>query len=85
MRIYITDSRLDSVFAYFEKRGMIMVVQFIHILKRRYLVAKEEGTIKMVDILACKIIGTGTVNITSRDGMMRALKTACMFQRHNTI
>jgi len=28
------------------------------------LIAKEEGTINMVDGLACKVIDTGTVNIT---------------------
>jgi len=38
------------------------------------LIAKEERAVKMVDGSACKIIGTGTVNVTRRDGMVRALK-----------
>ena len=38
------------------------------------MVAKEERTIKMVDVSACKIIGTETVNITGRDGAMHALE-----------
>ena len=38
------------------------------------LVAKEEGTVKMVDGLACKIIDTGKINVTCGNGMVRALK-----------
>ena len=38
------------------------------------LVAKEEGTVKMVDGSACEIISTGTINITCRDEMVRALE-----------
>jgi len=38
------------------------------------LAAKEEGTVKMVDVLTCKVIGTGTVKLTERDGMVRALE-----------
>jgi len=30
------------------------------------LIAKEEGTVKMVDGSACKVIGTETVNVTGR-------------------
>ena len=29
------------------------------------LVAKEEGTVKIVDGLACEVIDTGTVNVTA--------------------
>ena len=36
------------------------------------LVANEEGTIKMMDGSACKVIGIGTVKITERDETMRA-------------
>jgi len=38
------------------------------------LVAKEEGTIKMVDGSTCEVIGTGTVNVTERDGTVHALE-----------
>jgi len=38
------------------------------------LVAKEEGTVKMMDDLVCEVIDTETVNITGKDGMMRALE-----------
>ena len=32
------------------------------------VIAREEGIVKMVDHIACEIISTGTVNVTSRDG-----------------
>jgi len=38
------------------------------------LVTKEEGTVKMVDGSACEVIGTGTVKVTERDGMVHALE-----------
>ena len=38
------------------------------------LVAKEEETIKMIDGSACKVIGTGTVKVTKRDGIVRDLE-----------
>ena len=38
------------------------------------LVTKEEGTVKMVDGSACKIIDTGKINVTCRDGMVRTLE-----------
>ena len=38
------------------------------------LVVKEQGTVKMVDGSACKVIGTGTVNIIGRDGAVSALE-----------
>ena len=37
-------------------------------------VAEEEETVKIVDGSACKIISTGTVNVTGRDGTVRALE-----------
>ena len=37
------------------------------------LVAKEEGIVKMVDGSTCEVIGTGTVQVTERDGTMCAL------------
>ena len=39
-----------------------------------FLVAKEEGIVKMVDGLACEVIGTGTVKVTGRDGTVCALE-----------
>ena len=38
------------------------------------LVAKEEGTVKMVDDSVCEIIGTGKVNITDIGETMHALE-----------
>ena len=38
------------------------------------MVVKEEETVKMVDDLACNVIGTGTVKVTERDGTVRALE-----------
>jgi len=37
-------------------------------------VAKEEGTVKIADGSACKVIDIGTVNVTSRDGIVRAME-----------
>ena len=37
------------------------------------LVAKEEGTVKIVHNSACEVIDTGTVKITKRDGTVHAL------------
>jgi len=51
------------------------------------LIVKEEGTVKMVDDSACKVICTGTVNVTKRDGMMCALKAVWYVpeERYNLI
>ena len=38
------------------------------------LVAKEEEFVKKVDGSACEVIGTGTVKVTERDGMVHALE-----------
>jgi len=38
------------------------------------LVVKKEGTVKMVDDSACKVIGDGIVKITERDGTMHTLE-----------
>ena len=38
------------------------------------LVTKEEGTVKMVDSLASKVIDTGTIKITERDETVRVLE-----------
>ena len=38
------------------------------------MVVKEEAIVKMVDGLVCKVIGTGTVKVIERDGMVRALE-----------
>ena len=38
------------------------------------LVAKKEGTVKMVDGLAYEVIDTGTLKVTERDGTVRALE-----------
>ena len=50
----------------------------VHICSQKelfnFLVAKEERIVKMVDGSACEIIGTGTINIAERDGMVRALE-----------
>jgi len=38
------------------------------------LVEKEEGTVKMADGSAYKVIDIGTVKVTERDKMVRALE-----------
>jgi len=38
------------------------------------LVAKEEGTVKMADDSACKVIDIGTINVTCRNETMYALE-----------
>ena len=38
------------------------------------LVTKEEGIIKMMDGSACEVIGTGTVKVIGRDGIVCALE-----------
>jgi len=38
------------------------------------LVAKKEETFEIVDGSACKIIGTGTITVTRRNGTVRALE-----------
>ena len=38
------------------------------------LVAKEEGIVKIVDDSACEVIGTGTVKIIEKYGMLYALE-----------
>jgi len=37
-------------------------------------VVKEEGTVKMVDGSACKVIDTGTCKVKGKDGIMHALE-----------
>ena len=50
----------------------------IHVCSQKelfnFLVAKEEGIVKMVDISACEVIDTGTVKVTERDEMMHAME-----------
>ena len=38
------------------------------------LVAKKEGTVKMMDGSTCKVIGTETINVIERDWTVRALE-----------
>jgi len=38
------------------------------------LVVKEKGIVKMVDGSTCEVIGTGTVKVTERDGIVHALE-----------
>ena len=38
------------------------------------LVVKEEEIVNMVDGSTCKVISTGIVNVTERDGTVRALE-----------
>jgi len=45
-----------------------------------FLVAKEEGNVKMVDGSACEVIGTGTINVTGIYEMVSG-----MSRRHGTI
>ena len=38
------------------------------------VVAKEKETVKMVDGSACEVIDTRIINVTRRDGTMRAME-----------
>ena len=38
------------------------------------MVAKEKGTVKIVDDSACEVIDTGTIKVTRRDRTLRALE-----------
>ena len=38
------------------------------------LVAKEKGIVKMVNGLACEVIGIGTIKVTERGGTVNALE-----------
>jgi len=51
------------------------------------LVAKEKGIVKIVDSSVCEIIGTGTVKVTERDGIVCALEAVCYVpkERYNLI
>ena len=49
------------------------------------LVAKEEGTFKMVDGSACEIIGTGTVKVTEKMGKCVLWRQSGMSRRQATI
>jgi len=61
MTFYIGDNTSQG------KSGIFNSGSTVHIYshKEMYnsLVAKEEGTIKMVDDLTCEVISTGTVNV----------------------
>jgi len=39
-----------------------------------FLIVKEKGAVKIMDDSTRKIIGTGTINVTGRDGTVRTLK-----------
>jgi len=49
------------------------------------LVAKKEGTVKMVDSSACEVISTGTVKVTERDVTVCTLEAVRTSQRHGII
>ena len=69
---YVEDNTFQGKIWIFDSGSMV------HVCFQKELfnsfVAKKEGTVKMVDGLACKIINTGTINITERDGTVRALE-----------
>jgi len=50
-----------------------------------FLVAKEQGTIKMVDDSACEVIGTGTVKVKKEIGRCMLWRRSGMSQRHTII
>jgi len=54
--------------------GIMVHVCFQNELFNNSLVAIEKRIIKMVDGLTCKVIGTGTVKVTVRDGTVHVLK-----------
>ena len=60
-------------------KGGIFDSSTVHVCSQKEmfnsLVVKEEGIIKIVDGSACKIIDTGRVKVTERDGTVRVLET----------
>ena len=73
---YVLTTSIDNTST--DKSGILDANSAVHVCSQKKmfnsLVAKEEGTINIVDSLACKAIDTRTVNVTGRDGMMCALK-----------
>ena len=60
------------------KAGYLIFTSEVHEYSHKnmfnFLITKEGGTVKIVNDLACEIIGTKTINITERDGKMHTLK-----------
>jgi len=54
--------------------GSTVHVCFQKELFNNFLVAKEEGIVKMVDGSACEVIGTETIKVTGRDRTVRTLE-----------
>jgi len=68
---------LKTTFLKIKAEYLIRVVRFMYVLKKKLfnsLVAKKEGTVKMVEGSACEVIGTGTIKVKERDETVHTLE-----------
>ena len=72
MASYVEDNTSQGKCRIFDSDSVIHVYSHKYVFNS--LVAKEEGIMKLVDGSACKVIGSGTVNVTCRDGTVCALE-----------
>ena len=72
---YIEDNISQGKYWIFDFGSMIHVS--FHKKMFNSFVVKKKETVKIVDGSACEVTGTGTVNITCRDGTVHALEVVC--------
>ena len=67
---------IDNISTY--KNWILDTSSAVHVCSQKEvfnsLIAKEERIVKIVDGPACKVVCTGTVNVTGRDGTVHALE-----------
>jgi len=73
MVFYVEDNTYQGKRWIFDSSSTVLVCSHKEMLN--YLVAKEEGTVKMVNGSACEVISTRKVNVTCRDGTVRTLES----------
>jgi len=72
MTSYVEDNTSQGKDWIFDSDSIVHV--YSHKEMFNSLAANEEGAVKMVEGSTCEVISTGTINVTCRDGMMRALE-----------
>jgi len=77
MVFYVKDNTPQDKCWIFDSASIVYV--FYHKEMFKSLVVKVEGIVKIVDGSTCKVIDTGTVNVTCRDGTVRALEAVRHF------
>ena len=73
MASYVKDNTSQGKCWIFDSSSTIQICSQKELFNNS-LVAKEEGVVITVDGSAGKVIGTGTVSVTERDGTVRALE-----------